>query len=114
MDGWDRRKGVYKYPIIEILVLAGRLLEKVSKSILKNGLPLQMFGIGKTKKAEKLTSLVRHKDPKTAIAILQSVYEPRRIAVFNESKALMREIHDFRKRLIKDAFCTHDQTIESY
>jgi hypothetical protein len=26
----------------------------------------------------------------------------------------MREIHDFRKRLIKDAFTDHSPTIESY
>jgi hypothetical protein len=94
--------------------MAGKLLEKVSKSILKNGLPLQMFGIGGSKMGEKLVASVRHKDPKTAIAILQSVYEPQRLKVFNESKSLMREIHDFRKRLIKDAFTDHSPTIESY
>lgn len=115
LDRWGSSKDTFSgYPVIEILLMAGKLLEKVSKSVLKNGLPLQMFGIGGSKMGEKLVASVRHKDPKTAIAILQSVYEPQRLKVFNESKSLLREIHEFRKRLIKDAFTDHSPSIEAY
>lgn len=67
-----------------MLELAMALHAKGQKLVLANSLPLQMFGIG----AEKLTSNVRHFDPKTAIAVLTAAYEPHRKSTFANARLL--------------------------
>lgn len=88
------------YPGIVVLQMVSRLLPKIDKIILKNALPLQMFGIG----SDKLTGTVRHTDPKTCIAVLSTVYEPIRKDIFKDARSLKTDLLSFEKDLRKNAF----------
>jgi len=97
-----------KYPGLALLSMADRLKKKLQKILLANSLPLQMFGIGR----DEYTAKARHIDPKTAIAVLQNVYEPKRKSVFADCRILNRELHDFTVLLQTRAFMIENHELD--
>jgi hypothetical protein len=101
-------KVTLNYPGITLLQLVSALQVKSQKRVLANSLPLQMFGIG----ADKLTANVRHFDPKTAIAVLISSYEPSRKETFRLAREINTALLDLSKLLRRRCFLIEDLELD--
>jgi hypothetical protein len=109
METWDTvSKKPLVYPGVNLFILVDRLKKKLQKILLANSLPLQMYGIGK----DEYTAKARHADPKTAIAVLQNVYEPKRLSVFAECRRLNKELHNFTELLKHRAFMIEEDELD--